>query len=327
MINYIVHRFLQMIPVLIGISILVFLLVHLAPGDPIHMLLGEDASPEDYERLQKIYGFDRPLHIQYFDWAFNAIKGQFGTSIRMGQPVSQLIFQRLGATLELAFFSVFVAVLVGIPLGVLAAVKRQSVIDFASMIGSLIGVSMPSFWLGLVLLAYVALRVTWLPMMGRGESLVNGIWILLTTLHGGSLWTAFRYILLPGLSLGLMMMGIVTRLTRSSLLDSLGMDYIRTARSKGLSERVVIYKHGLRNALLPVVTIVGIQLGVRFGGAVITETVFSWPGVGRLIVNAISQRDFPIVQGGVLMLAVVFTFINLVVDLSYAFLDPRIRYE
>lgn len=327
MTKYIIRRIIQIIPVIIGISILVFLLMHLAPGDPIHLLLGEEASPEDYERIYALYGFDRPLAVQYLDWASNAVRGDFGRSIRMGQPVSTLIYHRMGATLELAFFSVFIAVIIGIPLGVLAAFKRQSIVDFGTMVGALIGVSMPSFWLGLVLLAYVALRVDWLPMFGRGESLVNGFYLLITTFDGVPLWNAIRYILLPGLSLGVIMMGIVTRLTRSSLLESLGMDYIRTARSKGLNERVVVYKHALRNAMLPVITIVGIQLGVRFGGAVITETVFAWPGVGRLIVNAISQRDFPIVQGGILMLAIVFTVMNLLVDLSYAILDPRIRYD
>ena len=327
MTKYIIRRLLQIIPVIIGISIIVFMLMHLAPGDPIYMLLGEEATQEDYERLYEHYGFDRSIPVQYFDWATNALVGDFGESIRVEEPVSKLIYDRMGATLELTFFSVFISVFVGIPIGILAAVKRGSIVDFFSMVGALIGVSMPSFWLGLVFLAYIAINVTWLPMFGRGPSLVSGFYHLFVNFDFTYLFHSLRYVILPALSLGIIMMGIVTRLTRSSLLETLGEDYIRTARSKGLKERKVVLKHGLKNALLPVVTIIGIQLGYRLGGAVITETVFSWPGVGRLIVNAIEQRDYPIVQAGVLMLAVVFTFVNLFVDLSYAVIDPRIKYD
>ncbi len=327
MFKYIVRRVLQLIPVIIGISILVFMLVHLAPGDPIRLLLGEDATPEDYARLQRIYGFDKPLHIQYLTWAGNALQGDFGVSIRQGAPVTMLIRSRLPATMELAFFSVLFAVIFGVPLGVLAAIKRGSVIDLSSMVFALLGVSMPGFWLGLVLLTYVALNVGWIPMFGRGGSVFYGFGQLFTTFSADALYQGFRYIMLPAISIGTAMMAIITRLTRSSLLEIMGKDYIRTARAKGLAERVVVFKHGLRNALLPVVTVVGIQFGAMLGGAVITETVFAWPGVGRLIVNAISQRDFPIIQGGVLMLAIIFTLVNLAVDLSYAFLNPRIRYD
>ncbi len=327
MFKFTIRRMLQLIPVIVGISILVFLLVHLAPGDPIRLLLGEEATPEDYARLQRIYGFDRPLYVQYFSWASNAIRGDFGVSIRQGVPVTALIYSRLPATMELAFFSVLFAVTFGVPLGVLAAIKRGSPIDLSSMVLALLGVSMPGFWLGLVLLTYVALNVDWLPMFGRGGSVFYGIGQIFTTFSTEALFDGFRYILLPALSIGTAMMAIITRLTRSSLLEVMGKDYIRTARAKGLGERVVVFKHGLRNALLPVVTIVGIQFGVMLGGAVITETVFAWPGVGRLIVNAISQRDFPIIQAGVLMLAVIFTLVNLAVDLSYALLNPRIRYD
>lgn len=327
MLKYIIRRILQLIPVIVGISILVFMLVHLAPGDPIRLLLGEEATPEDYARLNRIYGFDRPLPVQYFSWASNAVRGDFGESIRQGVPVTGLIASRLPATMELAFFSVLFAVMFGVPLGVLAAIKRGSAIDLSSMVLALVGVSMPGFWLGLVLLSYIALNVGWLPMFGRGGSVFYGLGRLFTTFSAADLFDGFRYILLPALSIGTAMMAIITRLTRSSLLEVLGKDYIRTARAKGLGQRVVVFKHGLRNALLPVVTIVGIQFGVMLGGAVITETVFAWPGVGRLIVNAISQRDFPIIQAGVLMLAVIFTMVNLTVDLSYALLNPRIRYD
>lgn len=327
MFRYIIRRLIQMIPLLIGISILVFLLVHLSPGDPIRMLLGEEATGEDVARLNAVYGFDQPLPTQYFRWATRAVKGDLGVSIRQTIPVNTLIFERLGATLELAIVSVLIAISLGIPIGIFAATRRGSLWDYLSMIVSLIGVSMPGFWLGLMLLSYVALKVDWLPMFGRDASVLNGLWVLVTQFRADVLLNALRYVLLPATALGVSMMAIIARLTRSSLLEVLGKDYIRTAQAKGLKHRVVVIKHGLRNALLPVITIVGIQFGSMLGGAVVTETVFAWPGVGRLVVNAISQRDFPIVQGGVLMMAIIFTFVNLLVDISYALVNPRIRYD
>jgi len=325
--RYIARRLLQMIPLLIGISILVFLLVHLSPGDPVRMLLGEDATEEDVARLNAIYGFDQPLHIQYLRWLKSALQGNLGVSIRQGVAVTELIFERLGATLELALASVLIAVCLGVPLGIIAAVNRGSVLDYATMILALIGVSTPGFWLGLILLSHVALRFDFFPLFGRNASVLQGLWILVTEFRIGKLIEGFRYVLLPGFSIGASMMAIIARLTRSSLLEVLGKDYIRTARAKGLDSKIVILKHALRNALMPVITIIGIQFGAMLGGAVVTETVFAWPGVGRLIVNAISQRDFPIIQGGVLMMAVIFTLVNLTVDLSYALINPRIRYD
>ena len=325
--RYIIRRLIQLIPLLIGISILGFLLVHLSPGDPIRMLLGEDATTEDVARLNAVYGFDQPLHIQYFRWLSNALRGNLGVSIRQGIPVTTLIFERLGATLELAIVSVIIAILLGIPLGIIAAVKRGSIWDYLSMIVALVGVSTPGFWLGLILLSHVALKVDFLPMFGRDGSIFGGLWVLFTQFRIDELLTGLRYVLLPAFSIGTGMMAIITRLTRSSLLEVLGKDYIRTARAKGLSNQIVILKHALRNALLPVITIIGIQFGAMLGGAVVTETVFAWPGVGRLVINAISQRDFPIIQGGVLMMAVIFTLVNLAVDLSYALVNPRIRYD
>ena len=327
MLSYIIRRLAEMVPLLVGISILVFLLVHLSPGDPVRMLLGEDATEEDVANLNRIYGFDRPLHEQYFRWAKNMLRGDFGTSIRQGVPVSQLVFQRIPATLELAFVSVLIAVILGIPLGIFAAVKRGTIWDYISMIAALIGVSMPSFWLGLLLLSRIALHVDFLPMFGRDGSVIGGLWILLTKWDGSVLLDGVRHIILPALSIGISMMAIIARLTRSSLLEILGNDYIRTAHAKGLARYVVIFKHALRNALLPIITIVGIQFGAMLGGAIVTETVFAWPGLGRLIINAISQRDFPIIQGGVLMMAVIFTTVNLLVDISYALVNPRIRYD
>lgn len=326
MFRYLIRRLLQMIPLLIGVSIIVFLLVHLSPGDPVRMLLGEEATQEDVERLHAVYGFDKPLPVQYFRWLTRAVRGDLGMSIRQTMPVSTLIAERLGATLELAVFSVLIAILLGIPLGLFASTRRGSLGDYLTMVVALMGVSMPSFWLGLVLLSHVALHVSWLPMFGRA-SIAIGLYTFLTQFKAGELITALRYILLPAAALGVSMMAIIARLTRSSMLEVLSKDYIRTARAKGLKGSVVVVKHALRNALLPVITVVGIQFGSMLGGAVVTETVFAWPGVGRLVINAITQRDFPLVQGGVLMMAVIFTLVNLVVDICYAFVNPRIRYE
>lgn len=327
MLQYIIRRFLQMIPLLIGISILVFLLVHLSPGDPIRMLLGEDATDEDVARLNAVYGFDLPLPVQYFRWLGKALRGDLGVSIRQTIPVTTLIFERLGATLELAFMSMLIAVLLGVPTGIFAATRRGTIWDYVSMVLALIGVSMPGFWLGLMLLSYVALKVDFLPMFGRDASVFRGLWQLITQFRADEFINGLRFVLLPAISIGSGMMAIIARLTRSSLLEVLGKDYIRTAQAKGLKQRVVVTKHALRNALLPVITIVGIQFGAMLGGAVVTETVFAWPGVGRLVVNAISQRDFPIIQGGVLMMAIIFTMVNLLVDISYALVNPRIRYD
>jgi len=316
-----------MIPLLIGVSIIVFLLGHLAPGDPVRMLLGEEATAEDVERLHAVYGFDKPLPVQYFRWFSRAIRGDLGVSIRQTIPVSQLIFERLGATIELAIVSVIIAIILGIPLGLFASTKRGSLWDYLTMVVSLLGVSMPGFWLGLVLLSYVALNVSWLPMFGRDATVLNGLWTLITQFRADELLKAFSHLLLPAVALGTSMMAIIARLTRSSMLEVLGKDYIRTAEAKGLKRGVVVVKHALRNALMPVITVVGIQFGAMLGGAVVTETVFAWPGVGRLVINAITQRDFPLVQGGVLMMAIIFTLVNLLVDVCYAFVNPRIRYE
>ncbi len=325
--KYIIRRILNLIPVLVGVSIIVFMMVHISPGDPIRIMLGEDASPEEVERLREVYGLDQPLHIQYGRWVGNVLQGDLGTSIRRGRPVTGLILGRLGATMELAVVSLLLATLISIPLGVIAAIKQNSWVDFFSMVLALLGVSMPPFWIGLMLLIYIALHVDFFPIFGRGLAMVEAVRYLFAEGSFAGFYESIRYLILPAISLGTAGAAVLTRLTRSSMLDVLREDYIRTARSKGLRERVVVFKHAFRNALLPVVTIWGLQLGFLMGGAVITETVFAWPGVGRLIVDAINQRDFPIVQAGTLMLAVVFSVVNLLVDLSYAYLDPRIRYD
>lgn len=326
MLKYALRRLASLVPILIGVSIVVFLLVHLAPGDPVRIMLGEDATAEDVERLNRIYGFDRPLPVQYVIWLGNALRGDLGTSIRSQLPVTTLIFERMPATIELAIWSLVLAVGIGIPLGVLSAVRRNTWVDFGSMFAALIGVAAPNFWVGLILLSQIALHVPWLPIGSRGPSFPDAVVALVTRFEPAVAWDHFRYVLLPALALGTSIMALITRLTRSSLLEVLGRDYVRTARAKGLRGLNVVYGHALKNAVLPVITVVGVQFGSLLGGAIVIEVVFSWPGVGRLIVSAISQRDFPVVQGSVLMLAVVFALVNLLVDLSYSLVNPRIRY-
>lgn len=326
MLKYVVRRIFSLVFILLGVSVIVFLLVHLAPGDPVRIMLGEDATLADVERLNRIYGFDRPLPVQYMIWLGNALQGDLGTGIRSRLPVTTLVFERMPATIELAMWSLALAIGVGIPLGVLSAVRRNSWIDFGSMFGALVGVAAPNFWVGLILLSQIALHVSWLPIGSRGPSFPDAMWALFTRADPGVLWDHFRYILLPALALGTSIMALITRLTRSSLLEVLNRDYVRTARAKGLRGLNVVYGHALKNALLPVITVVGVQFGALLGGAITIEVVFAWPGVGRLIVNAIAQRDFPVVQGAVLLLAVVFAVVNLLVDLSYSLVNPRIRY-
>ncbi len=327
MLQYLLKRLFFLAVTLLGVSVIVFLLVHLSPGDPVRIMLGEQARPDEVERLTRLYGFDRPLYEQYGRWLAQALTGDLGVSIRQGVPVLGLIAQRLPATLELAVASLVLAVLVGVPLGVLAAVKRNTWLDFTSMIAALLGVAAPNFWVGLMLLSTVALQVSWLPIFGRGPALTEGAVALLTTGNITPLWDGLRHLLLPAVALGASIMALITRLTRSSLLEVLRRDFVRTARAKGARPQRVVFLHALRNALLPVVTIIGVQFGALLGGAIVTEVVFAWPGIGRLTVDAIKQRDFPVVQGSVLMLAVVFAVANLLVDLSYGFLNPRIRYD
>lgn len=325
MLQYIVRRLFSLVFILLGVSVVVFLLVHLAPGDPVRIMLGEEATIADVERLNRIYGFDQPLPVQYARWLVRAVQGDLGLSIRQQVPVTRIIWERMPATIEMALWSLVIAIGIGVPLGVISAVRRNTWIDFGSMFVALIGVAAPNFWVGLILLSQVALHVSWLPIGGRGPAFDQALWSLVT-LDPAPMWDHLRYVLLPAIALGASLMAVITRLTRSSLLEVLGKDYVRTARAKGLVERVVVYGHALKNALLPVITVVGVQFGSLLGGAIVIEVVFSWPGVGRLIVNAISARDFPVVQGSVLMLAVVFALVNLLVDLSYSLVNPRVRY-
>lgn len=313
MLQYIFRKILFSIPVIIGVSLIVFLMIHLIPGDPARISAGIDATDEQVEQVRQNLGLDRPLYIQYFDFVVGAARGNFGRSLRTKRPVSQEILNRLPATFQLALLSVTFATIFGLVLGVISAAYRGTIIDNMTIVGALFSLSMPSFWRGLMLILIFSYILAWFPSSG----------------YAGPIWTweGLHHLILPAISLGTAYTGTLARLTRSNMLEVLGQDYIRTARSKGLNERVVFYKHALRNALISVVTIIGLSLGILMGGAMITETVFALPGIGSLAVTAISARDYPLIQAIVLMMAVIFIIINLIVDIIYSILDPRIKYN
>lgn len=313
MTTYILRRLLWAIPVLLGASFLVFWSIRWVPGDPAVAIAGELATPELVARVREEMGLDRPLLVQYGIYLGRMVRGEMGRSVRSGLPVVEEITLRLPRTLQLTALSLLVAAAVGIPIGVLSATKANTWVDAVSMTLALVGVSMPIFWLGLMLIIFFALALpNWLGLSGP---------VLPPT--GSGTW---RHLIMPTLALAANSMAIQARMTRASMLEVLRADYIRTARAKGISEWVVTYGHGLRNALIPIVTIVGLQFGTLLGGAVLTETVFAWPGIGRLLVDAISYRDYPVIQGAVLVITVGFVLVNIIVDMLYAYLDPRIRY-
>ncbi|MDQ7860034.1 MAG: ABC transporter permease [Armatimonadota bacterium] len=327
MARYIARRLLGMIPLLLGVSVVIFALIRLIPGDPVVIMIGaENASVEEVARLRRVLGLDQGLHVQYLRFLGRILRGDLGRSLASDEPVALLIRERLPATIELTLAATTIALAIAIPAGVLAAVRRYSAVDTASTVGALLGVSMPNFWLGVMLIFLFALRLGWLPASGRGEPVLAGVGSLLVTGNPAGLATAATHLILPAVTLGSALAAVVTRLMRSSMLEVIGQDYIRTARAKGLRGGRVVLRHALRNALIPVVTVVGLEFGALLGGAVITETIFAWPGIGRLAIRSIVQRDFPVVQGVVLMIAVVRVLANLCVDVAYAAIDPRIRY-
>jgi len=335
MTHYIIKRLLNLLPVLLGITLLVFLFLHLIPGDPATVLLGERATPEQVETLRKQLGLNQPLPLQYLTFINNLFHLDFGTSIISGIPIIDEIKTRFPATFELSLAAMIVAVILGIPAGILAAVYKNRPADNLTMIGSLLGVSMPVYWLGLLLIYLFAITLNWFPPSGRisieaGLTFqpITGFYILdaLLKLDVNLLKDVLSHLILPALTLGTIPLAILARMTRSSLLEVLSQDYIRTARAKGIPEHWVIIRHGLKNALLPVVTIIGLQFGTLLGGAILTETIFSWPGIGSWIYEGILARDYPVVQGGVVVVSVIFVLVNLVVDISYALFDPRITY-
>jgi peptide/nickel transport system permease protein len=331
--QYIARRLIALIPVLIGVSILVFSLIRMIPGDPVTVMLGERARPADIERVREEMGFNRPIHIQYLEWMRRILRGDLGTSIINRTAVADELRQRLPATIEIVIVSMIIGVTAGVSIGIISAIKRNSWIDVVSMFGALIGVSMPIYWLALVLIYALAVNQKIFPPSARLDAALTvtrttGFMLVDTLLMGdfklflNALW----HLLLPATVLSTTIMPILARMTRSSMLEVLRQDYVRTARAKGLRERAVIISHALKNALLPVVTVVGLQLGGLLGGALLTETIFSWPGMGLWTYRAILSRDYPIVQGAVLVSASIYVFVNLIVDISYAYLDPRIHY-
>ena len=305
MLKYIIRRILSMIPVVIGITFIVFMIMKMAPGDPARMILGDNATPEAVEALREEMGLNDNYLVQYGRYMINLCKGDMGTSYKNNRPVVDEVMTRVPATFKLAFVSAIVSILIAIPLGVLAAVKQGTLFDNASMVVSLIGISMPAFWLALMLMLKFSLQLKWFPVQGANDG-----------------WRSY---VLPAIAIGFMNMAAIARTTRSSMLETIRQDYIRTARSKGISEQEVISHHAFRNALIPTVTIVGVQLGGLLGGAVLTETVFAWPGLGRLMVEAVNARDVPTVLGCIVILSIGFSIVNLVVDLLYGLIDPRVR--
>jgi peptide/nickel transport system permease protein len=358
MLRYALNRIIVALPVLFGVLAVTFFLVRLIPGDPCTAQLGEKATEAICAKFNADKGLDKPVLVQFGIYTRDVLRGDLGTSIRLNRPVTQLIAERLPITVELGVLALLVAISVGVPLGLLAALRRNSMVDVATMVGANIGVSMPVFWLGLMLAYIFALLLKdtpfQLPPSGRLSAGVSNVpfyvhwgWEVnlksgpgqvlqffgnlylfnnLITFQWEVFWDALRHLILPALALGTIPMAIIARMTRSAMLEVLGRDYVRTARSKGLSDYIVTLRHAFRNALLPVITIVGLQLGTIFGGAVLTETIFNLAGVGRILFDAITTRDYPIIQGFTLSIAFGYVLVNLLVDISYGMLDPRIRY-
>ena len=326
MLHYTLRRTALLVPLLFGIVVVVFALMQIIPGDPAVVLLGQNATPEAVAALRTTLGLDRPLPVQLAFYVANLLQGDLGDSIFRGEPVIVAIGSRLMATVEVAVTALALAVAIGLALGVLAAVKRGSIVDTASMLFAQIGVSMPVFWLGILLMFWLAVQLNWLPAVGRGEPLLSAAGAALTGRWGPFVDSA-RHLALPVMTLGVYSAAVMSRVVRASMLETLSQDYVRTARAKGVTPWRVVFAHGLRNALLPVVNIIGLRFGELLGGAVLTESIFGWPGLGQLAVTAISQRDIPLVQGIVLVFATMFAVMKLIVDLLNAALDPRVRLE
>lgn len=334
MTQYILRRLVSLIPVLLGVSIVVFALIRMIPGDPVIVMLGERARPEDVERVRAELGFDQPIYAQYIEWMGRVLRGDLGKSIINRTEVMAELGSRLAATLELVIFGLLIGLVIGVSIGIISALRRGSWIDFTATIGALLGVSMPIYWLALIAIYAFAVDRHWFPPSARLDATmsvnrVTGFMLIDTLLMGDfeMFGNAVWHLILPSAVLSTVVMPILARLTRASMLEVLRQDYVRTAEAKGLRQRIVVTRHALKNALLPIVTVVGLQLGGLLGGALLTETIFSWPGMGQWTYRAILSRDYPIVQGAVLVSATIYVVVNLLVDISYAYLDPRIRFQ
>ena len=331
MLAYIIRRILILIPTLLGVSVIVFLMLRMTPGDPAELLLGERATEEALHEIREHLGLNEPLHVQYGLFLKRLMKGDLGETIWSRQKVWIEVKERFPATIELSVVALFISCFFGILFGIISATKQYSIFDYLSMLGALIGVSMPIFWLGLVFMLIFSVNLGWLPLSGRisvGVDLevVTNFYILdaVLTKNWGALKDVLWHIIMPATTLSTIPMAIVARMTRSSMLEVLRQDYIKTAKAKGLSQFTVTFKHALRNALIPVVTTIGLQFGVALGGAILTETIFAWPGVGKWMFDAVMKRDYMVIQGGTLFIAAVFVVINLMVDVLYAVINPRI---
>nr|WP_208759470.1 ABC transporter permease [Brevibacillus antibioticus] len=334
MLAYSIRRILMLIPVLVGMSIIVFSIIRAIPGDPALTILGEKATPQALADIREALGLNNPWYIQYFDYMKDVLSGNLGESLQTNAPISDEIMPYLAATTELTIVSMLIAVFIGVNAGILSAWKQNSWFDYCAMLIALVGVSIPIFWLGLMEQWVFAQELKWLPSVGRDDSrnpveAITHFYILDTMVAGrwDQLWEVIKHLILPGIALGTIPMAIIARITRSSMLEVMRADYVRTARAKGLAQFWVVYKHALKNAMIPVLTVIGLQTGLLLGGAVLTETIFGWPGVGRYIVTAIGNRDYPVIQSGILVIATIFVLINLLVDLLYAYIDPRIKYR
>lgn len=331
---YIIKRLLQLIPVIIGVTIIAFSLIHLAPGDPARTMLGQHATQQELNEIREKYGLDEPVYVQYGIWLNGVLHGDFGRSILTKELVVNEIAERFPNTIELAIASMIFAITIGGLAGIISASNQYSITDYTVMGIALFGISMPVFWLGIMLMLIFGVILGWLPIGGRIDLLipfqrVTGFMVFDSIITGNlnALLSVLKHLILPALALGTIPMAIIARVTRSSMLEVLRQDFIRTERAKGLSERVVIYRHAARNAMVPVVTVIGLNFGLLLSGAILTETVFSWPGLGRLVVESVYERDYPLVVGCILIFAIIFVFVNLITDILYTFIDPRIKYE
>jgi peptide/nickel transport system permease protein len=324
---------LQIIPVLLGVSILVFFMVRAIPGNPAQIMLGQQASQEQVQQLTEKMGLDKPVFVQYGLFLKDALRGDLGDSTVTGRPVTTELLVRFPATLELVAFAMLIAILVGVPVGVISAVRQYSLLDKTTSVLALTGISMPIFWLALILVVIFGVNLELLPFPGRldpttGITALTGLVLVdsLLTLNFAGFWDGLLHLIMPALALGTIPMAVIMRMTRSSMLEVMHEDYVRTARAKGVVPWRVVSKHALRNAMLPTITVIGLQVGLLMGGAIITETIFSWPGIGLYAYNSISSRDYASIQGVVLYGALLFVLVNLIVDVLYAILDPRVRY-
>lgn len=333
MLTYTVRRIFSLIPVLFGMTLIVFAIIHAIPGNPAQIILGQRATKESIAVLTKELGLDRPWYLQYFEYLNNLLHGDLGTSLRTRGPINEEIWPFLAATFELTLVAMIIAVFIGVNAGIISAWFSKSWFDYVAMVFALIGVSMPIFWLGLMMQWGFSNELGWFPTTGRENvrdpvSSITNLYLIDTLIQGrfDQFTTVLKHLTLPSLALATIPMAIIARMTRATMLEVMNSDYIRTARAKGLRMFWVVYKHSLKNAVIPVLTVIGLQTGLLLGGAILTETIFGWPGIGRYLYDAIGYRDYPVIQSGILVIAAIFVLINLIVDLLYAVVDPRIKY-